>query len=108
VSEEDAHLASLLAALNQIERLSQQGKTRYDASLEIRLALQRLWIGAGEAARRHCRAAGIDDGIEPWSEIRRLRDYLAHHVVEEIDDTRLFIETVTWTGAYLDRLKTAT
>jgi len=102
----EGSLDSLLAALDQIGGALAQGRPRYNTSWEVRLALQRLWIGAGEAARRHCRAEALDDGVEPWSEIRRLRDYLAHHVVEEIDDARLFTESATWIDKYLDELKT--
>lgn len=99
------HLASLFDALTEIEVLLDGGRVAYDAELTVRLSLQRLWIIAGEAARRYCQVEGLDDGVEPWSDIRRLRDYLAHHLLEEIDGGRLWVETTTWIDEHLQALR---
>ncbi len=43
-------------------------RSRYDADPYLRLALQRLWITAGNDADAYRNAAGLPPGIEPWSE----------------------------------------
>jgi uncharacterized protein with HEPN domain len=96
VSNPSSHFVALLDTLTHIDTVVTLGEVRYLSDPAARLSLQRLWICAGEAAHRHCAAAGIDDGVEPWSEVRRLRDYLAHHLLDEIDDARLWAETTAW------------
>lgn len=86
MSSPDGRLAALLDTLTRIETLLADGQAHYRSDPIARLSLQRLWICAGEAAHRHCAARGIDEGVEPWSQMRRLRDYLAHHLIDEIDD----------------------
>jgi uncharacterized protein with HEPN domain len=105
LSEPRSELVSLVAILDQIATVEGLGRHRYDSDTGARLALQRLWIAAGEATRRYCDAEGIDDGMEPWTELCQLRDYLAHHLPDEIDDGRLWAETSAWTAARPDPLR---
>lgn len=44
----------------------------------VRLALQRLWIALGEAARRYCEAEGVRAGMPPWANMIGFHDKLAH------------------------------
>lgn len=96
MSSPNSHRAALLDTVTRIETLLADGEARYRCDPITRLGLQRVWICAGEAAHRHCAARGLDDGVEPWSQVRRLRDYLAHHLIDEIDDARLWAETAAW------------
>lgn len=107
MSSPSSDLGPLLDILTRIETLLAVGEDHYRADLTARLSLQRLWICAGEAAHRHCAAAGIDEGVEPWSEVRRLRDYLAHHLLDEVDDARLWAETTAWIADHLAALRRA-
>jgi hypothetical protein len=74
VSGPGTHAGALLDILTRIEELLADGEGRYRVEPPTRLSLQRLWICAGEAAQRYGAASGIDDGIEPWAEVRRLRE----------------------------------
>lgn len=98
------HTGALLDTLTRIETVLANGR-HHHADSAARLSLQRLWICAGEAVHRYCAGFDIGDGIEPWSEVRKLRDYLAHHLPDEIDDGRLWAETTTWINDHLAGLR---
>ncbi|MGH9063006.1 MAG: HepT-like ribonuclease domain-containing protein [Acidimicrobiales bacterium] len=66
------------------QQLHRLGKGRFDADDTMRLALQRAWIALGEAARRYCEAEDVSRGSEPWSDMARLRDKLAHLLLDEV------------------------
>ncbi|QBI18325.1 hypothetical protein ER308_01220 [Egibacter rhizosphaerae] len=66
------------------------------------LAVERLWILAGETSERYRRDAGIPRGVEPWRELRRYRNLLAHQEPAERDPGRVWTETIR----DLDRLRT--
>lgn len=65
----DDHLAQLATILDVVGSFVAEGRSRYDRDVRQRLALQRMWIAAGECARRYCDAASVDLGEEPWSSI---------------------------------------
>ena len=100
----EEHLAELVATLERLAELVTEGKERYEAQPERRLAIQRLWIIAGECARRYCDATGVDPGIEPWSALWSYRNFLAHHVLAEISDDRVWEETITDLSEYRESL----
>ena len=58
-------LGELLRVAHYIERLHRVGRQRFDEDELVRLALQRLWIALGEAARRYCEAGGVGAGMPP-------------------------------------------
>lgn len=62
-------LAGLRRALDQIAGLAGLGRDRYDADVLVRLAIQRLWITVGNYADAYRAAAGIEAGVQPWSEM---------------------------------------
>jgi hypothetical protein len=84
VSEGEDDLAALADTLDHLARLLEAGRDNYDTNQATRLALQRLWIAAGECARRYCNTTGIDVGAEPWSSLWAYRNFLAHHLPAEI------------------------
>ena len=59
----------LLRVASRIERLRRLGRQRFDEDELVRLALQRLWIALGEAARRYCEAEGVGAGMPPWADM---------------------------------------
>ena len=88
-------LLALRDALDRLDRLVKSGKDRYEAEETARLAVQRLWIAAGECARRYGVAASIDAGAEPWSTLWGYRNFLAHRLPSEVGDNRVWAETLT-------------
>lgn len=87
-------LAGLFRTLEHLARLAAFGRERYDADLLIRLAVQRLWITAGNYAEAYRSAAGVETGTQPWSELYGYRSVLAHMLPEEINDDRVWFETL--------------
>lgn len=86
--------AGLLDTLEAISGLAKFGRERYDADVLVRLAIQRLWITAGNYAEAHRAAIGAEVGTEPWSKLYGYRSVLAHMLPEEISDDRVWFETV--------------
>lgn len=87
-------LTELARVLDQISELAAAGKETFDRDLRQRLAIERLWIYAGNLADRHCREAGIDAGKEPWSELVAVRNVYAHYTPDQIVADRVWHDTV--------------
>lgn len=87
-------LAGLVRTLDDLARLAGLGRGRYDGDVLVRLAIQRLWITAGNYAESYRAASGIESGVQPWSELYGYRSVLAHMLPEEINDDRVWFETV--------------
>lgn len=93
MSEGEAYLDALASILDQIGELLDLGRDRYDADLTVRLAVQRLWIAAGESARLYCGMMGTEVGVEPWSSLWGYRNVLVHHFLDDIDDELVWAES---------------
>ncbi len=99
-------LAGLSRTLEHLARLAALGRYRYDAELLLRLAIQRLWITASNYAEAYRVAAGVDAGTPPWSELYGYRSVLAHMLPAEINDDRVWFETVEGVGRLRAELPT--
>lgn len=84
----------LLRTLEQISALAEFGRERYEADILVRLTIQRLWITAGNYAETLRTAIGAEPGAQPWSELYGYRSVLAHMLPEEINQDRVWFETV--------------
>lgn len=80
--------------MERLSRLAADGRVRYDTDFLLRLAIQRLWITAGNYAEAYRVAAGVEAGVAPWSELCGYRSVLAHMLPEEISDDRVWFETI--------------
>jgi uncharacterized protein with HEPN domain len=94
VSQEEELLEALSNTLDELEQLLDLGRANFDSNSATRYAIQRLWILGGECAYRYCDATDTDRGIEPWSSLCGLRNFLAHHLSDEISDDRVWEESV--------------
>lgn len=99
-------LAGLSRTLEHLSRIAALGRDRYDGELLLRLAIQRLWITAGNYAEAYRVAAGLEAGTPPWSELYGYRSVLAHMLPEEISDDRVWFETVEGVGRLRAELPT--
>jgi uncharacterized protein with HEPN domain len=99
--------AGLRRTLEQISDLAGLGRERYDRDLLVRLAIQRLWITAGNYAEAYRAAIGAETGTRPWSELYGYRSILAHMLPEEINDERVWFETVEGVQRLQDELPLA-
>lgn len=86
--------ACLLRTLEDLAGLAALERERYDTDLLVRLAVQRLWITAGNYAEAYRASIGAEAGEQPWSELYGYRSVLAHMLPEEINDERVWFETV--------------
>lgn len=91
----DEALAHLIASLENIARLLPADKTSWDGDDVVRLAVERLWITAGNTAEEYRRAAGVDPGVEPWAELAAYRNRLAHALPGDLSTDRIWIDTAT-------------
>ncbi len=57
------------------------------------LAIERLWIYAGNLAEQHRLATGEPTGVEPWAELYGYRNLLAHALPGEVTAGRVWRET---------------
>lgn len=84
----------LLHTLEELAGLAALGRKRYEDDMLVRLAVQRLWITAGNYAEAYRAAVGAEAGQQPWSELYGYRSVLAHMLPEEINEDRIWFETV--------------
>ena len=71
----------------------------------MRLAVERLWIVAGNTAEEYRRAARIDAGVEPWSEFSAYRNRLAHALPGDLSSDRIWADTTSDLPRILDDLR---
>jgi uncharacterized protein with HEPN domain len=99
----DEALDALIDTLDQLHQILPDDKTEWDSGALVRLAVERLWITAGNAAEEYRRAAGIEAGIDPWAELSTYRNRLAHALPGDLSTDRIWADTTS----DLDRLRTA-
>lgn len=96
----DEALAELLATLGQLRQLFPSDKATWDRQPVVRLAVERLWITAGNLAEAYRIERGIASGVEPWSELAGYRHLLAHALPGDLSTDRVFSDST----ADLDRI----
>ena len=87
-------LVELAQVLGQLAELVAEGREAFDADPRQRWSIERLWIYAGNVAEAHCRADGIDDGVEPWAELIAARNVYAHYRPSQLVPDRLWADTL--------------
>jgi hypothetical protein len=96
-------LGELAQVLDRLAGLVADGREAFDSDPRQLWSIERLWIYAGNLAEAHCRAEGIDDGVDPWSELISARNVYAHYRPSQIVPDRLWADTVE----AIDRLRQA-
>lgn len=91
----DEALSVLVEILEVLQRVLPATKQGWDEDLVTRLAVERLWITAGNTAEEYRRTAGIDAGIEPWAELVGYRNRLAHALPGDLSTDRIWVDTTT-------------
>jgi uncharacterized protein with HEPN domain len=94
VTGEEA-LTALVATLEQIRDLIPADKSAWDGHPVVRLAVERLWVSAGNCAEEYRRANQIDPGVEPWAELAGYRNRLAHALPGDLSSDRVWTDTTT-------------
>jgi uncharacterized protein with HEPN domain len=97
----DRHaLLELDALLTEIIALRDEGDgDRFEHDHRYRWVLHRLWIAAGNEALAYTTAIGRPVmAVEPWNNLYRLRNDLAHQRLPDIDDS--LVRRITWMSAH--------
>jgi len=98
-------LDALTVTLEQIGRVLPNDKATWDNEPVIQLAVERLWITAGNLAEAYRIASGIGSGVEPWSELAGYRNLLAHALPGDISSDRVFAGSSTDLDRILDQVR---
>lgn len=89
----DEALKSLIQTLRQIQEFMPADKSAWNGDLVLRLAVERLWITAGNCAEEYRQANQIDPGVEPWAELAGYRNRLAHSLPGDLSSDRIWTDT---------------
>jgi hypothetical protein len=101
----DEALGTLIATPEQIRQLLPPDKAAWDRDPVIKLAIERLWITAGNLAEAYRTEAGIVPAVEPWSELAGYRHLLRHAVPSDLSADRVFAETTNGVDRLLRDLR---
>lgn len=100
-----ALLDALEAMLLRIEATTPPDQTAWEADELRRLAIERLWIFAGNLAEEYRSAAALGAGAEPWAELYGYRSVLAHALPDEISPDRMWHETTVALPRLLEQVR---
>ncbi len=89
----DEALDALVATLEQLRQVFPVDRAAWDNRLPVRLAVERLWITAGNLAETYRMERGIAAGVEPWSALVGYRNLLAHALTGDISSDRVYADT---------------
>jgi uncharacterized protein with HEPN domain len=89
----DEALSALVETLELLHRVLPTTKEHWDGDEVVRLAVERLWITAGNVADEYRRTAGFDAGTEPWAELVGYRNRLAHALPGDLSADRIWFDT---------------
>jgi uncharacterized protein with HEPN domain len=98
-------LDRLVETLENIEVFLPEDKAAWDNDARIRLAVERQWITAGNLAETYRSAAGVGVGVEPWAELYRLRNLIAHALPGDLSPDRVWAETKADLPRLLDEVR---
>ncbi len=94
----DETLDALVATLDHLRRLLPDNRATWDQDPVVRLAVERLWITAGNLAEAYRIMMGIPAGVELWSELAGYRHLLAHALPCDVSSDRVFADSVADLG----------
>jgi uncharacterized protein with HEPN domain len=86
---------ALIRTLRQIQSILPADKTAWDDDWVLQLAIERLWILAGNLSETYRLEVGIPAGVEPWSELAAYRNILAHALPGDISSDRVYADSST-------------
>jgi uncharacterized protein with HEPN domain len=90
----DELLDALIETLEQLVAIVPSDKVVWDAEPMRRLAVERLWITAGNVAETYRRdVLDVDPGVGPWSELVAYRNKLAHALPGDLSTDRIYADS---------------
>jgi uncharacterized protein with HEPN domain len=100
----DEALHDLVDILKQLRQIFPREKETWNREIMVQLAVERLWITAGNLAEEYRIQKGIAVGVEPWSELIGFRHLLAHALPQDLSSDRVFADTASDLGRILDQV----
>lgn len=101
----DEVLDALVATLEQLRQILPGDKATWDSEVLVRLAVERLWITAGNLAEAYRIERGIAAGIEPWSGLAGYHHLLAHALPGDLSSDRVFADSTADLGRILAEVR---
>lgn len=98
-------LEALAAVLAELSSILPRDKREWDGSRLVRLAVERLWIVAGNTAEAYRRSADVATGVEPWAELVGYRNLLANAMPGELATDRVWADTTTDLSRIIDHVE---
>lgn len=89
----DAIRSALAATLRYLAAILPEDPVVWWGNDVLRWTVERLWISAGTAAEQYRREAGLAKGVDPWREIYRHRNVIAHALPGHVRHERLWRES---------------
>ena len=102
----DGAIDALIATLEQLRRILPTDKPTWDQDVIVRLAVERLWITAGNLAEAYRIVQGLATAVEPWSELAGYRHLLAHALPGDVSSDRVFSDTTADLDRILEQVRT--
>lgn len=90
-----------------IRTLTPADKATWDADELLQLAIERLWITAGNAAEEYRTAAAVAAGVDPWAALYTFRSVLAHALPDQVSPDRAWSESVADLPRLLEQIDAA-
>lgn len=84
---------SLELVLRHLWAMLPQQKDVWDADEKLRLAVERLWITAGNVADKYRRATLRPHGSQPWTDLYKYRNVLAHALPGDVSADRVWLDS---------------
>jgi hypothetical protein len=104
----DEAVETLVGTLEQLRQILPSDKTSWDEQPVLRLAVERLWITAGNLGETYRVDQGLAAGTEPWAELVGYRNLLAHALPGDISSDRVFADSTTDLARILDQVRPLT
>ncbi len=95
------------AILMRLTVLLPEDKGAWDANELLRLAVERLWVLAGNTAEEYRQAAGLDADVAPFTELYDFRCVLAHWSRGQASPDRVWHEGVRDLPRLLEQVRAA-
>lgn len=102
---DDELLAALVSTLEQLRQILPDDKASWDRQVLVRLAVERLWITAGNLAESYRLTKHLPGGVDPWAELAGYRNLLAHALPGDLSPDRVFADSVADVGRLLGEVR---
>lgn len=73
-----------MEALSVVVRIRNEGRTRFDGSVDRQLAVAHCWVNIGSELKQFCRRRGISQAASPFPGAIRMRDEMLYQPLSDL------------------------